>query len=118
MFTHRRTLMALSISLLSLSVACTPKANHATLGDLQDSVVANAVATSESDWHSSPATPEKIFAKWNGDLIQKKITSDEVCSGLAQVADKDLALFEEEIRAPRNAVLLSACLEQVTARLD
>jgi peptidoglycan/xylan/chitin deacetylase (PgdA/CDA1 family) len=110
-------LMLTALPLLSLLMACTPKSKDVTM-DIQSSLTANAQAASESDWHSSPATPEKIFANWNAKLIQKQITSSDVCTALSQINDKDLALFEEELRAPRNVALLNGCQDQVIARLD
>lgn len=107
----------LVLAALPLLAACTPKSKAISM-DLQGSVAANAAATSESDWHSSAQTPEKIFANWNALLIQRKLTSNDVCVALSQVNDKDLALFEDELRAPRNVTLLSGCQEQVIARLD
>lgn len=98
--------------------ACSSGGSEQVYSEMKESLQANAEAKTITDWHVSDANPEKAFARWNEDLINKKTTSKDVCDAMAGLSDEELPLFEEEIRKPVNVALVSDCKDKLIDRLE
>ncbi|MBO9666061.1 MAG: polysaccharide deacetylase family protein [Bdellovibrio sp.] len=107
----------LVISSVWALTACSGGTGH-VYTELKNSVSDNENAATMSDWHLSESHPEKVFARWNEEMIRKQITGDEVCDALNQLTDDELTLFEEEIKSKTNAGLVNSCKEDLEDRLE
>jgi peptidoglycan/xylan/chitin deacetylase (PgdA/CDA1 family) len=97
--------------------ACSGGTGH-VYNELQNSLNENNKSASISDWHLNDSNPEKVFARWNEEMIKKQITGEEVCAALNDLTDEELPLFEEEIKSKTNSALVSSCKENLTDRLE
>lgn len=86
--------------------------------DVAESVEANQKAQTYSEWHSSEKHPEKLFAGYVGLVLQKKMTSRELCRKLNALSSSDLAVFENQIRADENQFAISECQQDLISDLD
>lgn len=101
-----------------LAVACSPKSADRSSEALNQAVQQNVSAKSLLDWEQSSNHPEKLFAKWNEQMIKGEIKSAEVCAGIKTLKAEDLILFENEIRDARNSALLKDCKGDLIQTLD
>ncbi|MGE5087317.1 MAG: polysaccharide deacetylase family protein [Bacillota bacterium] len=114
----KRSLSFLVISSVWALAACSNGGSEQVYKEMKESLQANAQSQTITEWHLSDSNPEKAFARWNEDLIAKKTTSKDVCDAMSGLSDEELPLFEEEIRKPVNAALVSDCKDKLIARLE
>ncbi|MFM6927693.1 MAG: polysaccharide deacetylase family protein [Bdellovibrio sp.] len=114
----KRSLSFLVISSVWALAACSNGGSEQVYKEMKESLQANTQSQTITEWHLSEANPEKAFARWNEDLIAKKTTSKDVCEAMAGLSDEELPLFEEEIRKPVNAALVTECKDQLISRLE
>lgn len=95
--------------------------------DFNQSISKNAQAISHLEWEASEAQPKVIFSKYleqynslikTSETTAAKKISNEICSGLSQLSDDSLALFESEIKSNSNTVLVKSCRESLLNQID
>jgi peptidoglycan/xylan/chitin deacetylase (PgdA/CDA1 family) len=85
--------------------------------DVNTAIVKNSEAKSQAEWVNSGYTPADLFANFRSLAKDKPELSDALCRKLESLNQKDLALFEDELRSEKNVELLP-CADDLTSKLD
>jgi len=106
--THRYIILFLFLC------ACTNQVHD----QLKGAIKANKEAKSLVEWDSSSLNPSFLFANLRAREKDEPNIGDDVCSGLKQLGDQDLSLFDSEINNDQNSHLLRNCKVELKKRLE
>lgn len=113
--------MKILVALVSVSAVGLIGCGNNFEAQIQKSVTLNQEASSLLEWEIADENPERLFEKWRSESRKQAGTREmqtQICNSLVQLDDQALSIFENELRAGKNDLLLASCKDELLGRLD
>ncbi|NUN04394.1 MAG: polysaccharide deacetylase family protein [Bdellovibrio sp.] len=111
--------LGVNVLAATLVVACS---NGGVDHSIHQAVTDNKNAKSLIEWEKSDSHPELLFEQWRKDAAsspEKKASLQErVCKELAALDGEALSIFDNEIHAEKNAIVIYTCKGQLLEKIE
>lgn len=116
---NAKVLAGLSILTATALVACS---NGGVDHSIHQAVADNKNAKTLIEWEKSNSHPELLFEQWRKDAAtsadKKASLQEQVCKELLALDGEAISLFDNEIHASENAVVIEKCKTQLLEKIE